>query len=103
MKPPKYRNRRTTVDGITFDSAKEARRWGELKLLQRAGEITDLERQVAFPLMVNGHKIGRFTADFVYRKPDGSRVIEDAKGYRTRDFILRAKLMAALHGEVTEV
>src|ERR1700739_3349038 len=90
----KYGARRTTVDGITFDSAAEARRYGELKLLERAGEISGLELQPEFPFLVKGKVIFKYVADFSYW--DGrSRVTEDVKGFRTKEYILKRKLIEA--------
>lgn len=104
MKPgPKYGNRRTVVDGITFDSAKEARRWGELQLMLRAGYISDLERQVRFRLDVNGKPVCAYIADFRYQRA-GKPVVEDAKGFATPEYKLKKKLMAAVHSiEIEEV
>ena len=97
MRRSKYGNVRVTVDGHKFDSKREARRYGELKLLQRAGKISDLLLQVRFPLVVNGHVICAYIADFDYR--EGSyRVTEDVKGVRTAVYRIKAKLMKALHG-----
>jgi hypothetical protein len=101
----KYRAKRTVVDGLTFDSRKEARRYGELKLLLQGRKITDLQLHPRFELRVNGHLIGHYTADFEYFA-DGKQVVEDVKSRatRTRDYVLRRKLMKALHGiEVMEV
>ena len=64
----KYGAKRTTVDGITFDSKHEAERWGELCIMQRAGLIFDLKRQVPFDLVVGGVHICKYVADFVYRQ-----------------------------------
>lgn len=93
----KYRNKKTVLDGITFDSNLEAKRWQELQLLERAGQITGLERQVPFPLIVNGAKVCTYNADFVYFE-NGERVVEDAKGMKTPEFSLKAKLFKAIHG-----
>lgn len=96
----KYGAKKTRVDGITFDSRREARRYQELQLLQRAGKIGDLQRQVRYELVVNGHKIGRYTADFVYWEY-GEEIVEDVKSPATkkaRDYVLRKKLMLAIHG-----
>lgn len=100
----KYGNRKITVDGITFDSRKEAARWRELSLLERAGKITGLQRQVKFELIpsqkIDGKVVERpcaYIADFVYRQ-DGQTVVEDTKGYRTKDFIIKKKLMLYVHG-----
>ena len=103
-KPSKYRNVKTTLDGITFDSALEARRWAELRLLERARVISNLRRQVRFPLVVNGSKIGEYIADFVYREADkAGDTVEDAKGFRTAEYRLKAKLMAAQGMPIREV
>lgn len=95
---PKYGNRKTVVDGITFDSAKEAKRYGELKVLQRAGEITSLELQPRFPIVINGVKVCTYVADFGYVDQIGSPVVEDVKGMKTREYILKRKLMKAVYG-----
>jgi len=101
-KPSKYRNRKTVVDGLTFDSAKEARRWSELFLLQRAGQITDLARQERINIMVNGQKVCAYIADFTYTEA-GNKVVEDCKGYKTDIYRLKRKLLkAALGVEIRE-
>src|SRR4051794_11332320 len=92
----KYGNRKTPLDGHVFDSAREARRWSELRLLERAGLIRGLERQVSYPLVVNGVKVCEYRADFRYTE-GGQVVVEDAKGYRTREFILKKKLVWVLY------
>lgn len=96
-KPSKYRNVPITVDGIFFPSKREARRWGELKLQERAKYITDLARQVKYRLEVNGQLVAIYIADFEYRR-NGVLVTEDSKGVRTKDYIIKAKLMCAIHG-----
>lgn len=107
----KYGNRKTTTfDGITFDSAKEARRWGELKLMQKAGVISDLKRQVKYELLPSQYNHGRcvergvsYIADFVY-KEQGNTVVEDTKGARTPDYIIKRKLMLYVyHIQIKEV
>jgi hypothetical protein len=104
-KRSKYRNQKTLVDGVTFDSKAEAKRWGELKILERAGEIKFLLRQVTYDLLVNGARICKFRADFVYWDVEKRRTtVEDVKGFRTPAFVLKKKLMAAIHGiEVVEI
>lgn len=105
-KGPKYRNVATEVDGIRFDSRAEARRYGELQLLFAAGEITELQLQPRYPLLVNGVKISHYTADFAYRDRDGALHVEDVKSAptKTRDYVMRRKLMKALYGvDVEEV
>lgn len=100
----KYGNRRIVDDGYVFDSVGEHRRYRELKLMEQAGEITELRVHPSWPLIVNGHNIGRYTADFSYRGKNGNLVVEDYKGVKTRDYILRRKLMQAVHGiEIREV
>lgn len=101
----KFLNKPTTIDGITFDSATEARRYQELKQLEKYGEIFELERQPRFPIEVNGHKITRYTADFRYRDKDGVVHVEDVKSPRTaqdRAYIIRRKLLFACHGITVE-
>lgn len=100
----KYRNQRTVVDGIVFDSHKEACRWCELRLLERAGEIQSLQRQVAFELIPksrHGRAI-RYVADFVYIE-SGQQVIEDVKGMRTDVYKLKKRMMAEQGKEIREV
>ncbi len=95
--PPKYRNKPTEVDGIKFPSKREARRWGVLKLMAYAGAISKLQRQVRYPLVVNGEKVGTYVADFVYEDRQGATVVEDAKGMATPVYRLKRKLMQAIH------
>ncbi|HXG59179.1 MAG TPA: DUF1064 domain-containing protein [Thermoanaerobaculia bacterium] len=97
---PKYGNQKTRSG---FDSKREERRYGELLLEEKAGLITKLRRQVEFPLVVNRVLIARYVADFVYER-DGREVVEDAKGVRTRDFVMKKKLMRAIYEiDVVEV
>lgn len=116
----KYHNRKVTVDGITFDSQKEAVRFQELRLLERAGAISELRRQVKYILIPaqreessetfkKGSKKGllkpglvieqecSYIADFVYFQ-DGNTVVEDAKGVRTPEYIIKRKLMLLNYG-----
>ena len=100
----KYGNRKTVVDGITFDSRKEAKRYQELKLLEKAGDIKDLRRQVKYELIpsqkINGKVVERkveYVADFVYLQ-NGDIVVEDTKGIRTKDYIIKRKLMLYVWG-----
>ena len=101
----KYRNTKTVVGGVAFDSRREAARWQELKMLERAGQIRDLRRQVAFEI-VKGVKFAgaararpaiRYFADFVYVER-GQQVIEDVKGVETPEFKIKRHLMLALLG-----
>lgn len=107
----KYHNQKYSADGEVFDSKKEFQRWQELKILEKAGEISDLRRQVPFELLPvqrepdkigprGGRKPGRviereavYIADFVYKDADGREVVEDCKGMRTKDYILKRKLL----------
>ena len=100
----KYQNKKVTADGMTFDSLKEYKRWRELSLLERAGKITQLQTQVKFEL-IPAQKIGgrvaeracNYIADFVYIL-DGKKVVEDTKGFKTPDYIIKRKLMLWVHG-----
>ena len=115
----KYRNRKVTVGGETFDSQREYNRYRELLLMVRAGAIHDLFRQVKFELIPAQYetveryseKTGKrltdgkrcleravdYIADFVYWEGD-TMVVEDAKGVRTDEYILKRKLMLLVHG-----
>lgn len=106
----KYKNKKVSYNGETYDSVKEYRRHDELKLLQRAGKISGLERQVKFELIpsqrdpVTNKVLLRgvsYVADFVYEK-DGQRIVEDVKGYRGGGayaiFQLKKKMMLYLRG-----
>ncbi len=91
-----------TVDGIVFASKKEATRYGELKILQRQGVIINLRLQPKYDCIVNGKKICGYVADFLYETPEGE-VVEDVKGFKTRIYRLKKKLVEALYGfEITE-
>lgn len=112
----KYGNRKVELDGMEFDSKREAKRWTQLRLLEKAGEISDLDRQVEFELIpvqkepdrtgprggiIRGHVIEKrvaYVADFTYRDRNGDLVVEDSKGFRTPDYVLKRKLMLWIHG-----
>ena len=96
----KYKAVRTEVDGITFDSKREAARYMELMLLQRAGEIERLELQPKYDCIVNGRKICTYRADFRYFTKESS-VVEDVKGMKTAVYRLKKKLVEALYPGVT--
>lgn len=98
-KRPKYGNRRTEVDGKIYDSAREAKRHKELELLWKAGDIHGWAEQVPF-LLPGGIK---YVADFVILNKDGTWIVEDAKGVRTKDYILKKKLMASMGIAIEEV
>lgn len=100
----KYRNVKTRRFGQTFDSKKEADRYLELRSMLEQGEIKNLRTQVAYPFIINAVKIATYKADFVYEDARGNEVIEDAKGFRTREYIIKRKLMLALYNiEIKEV
>ena len=118
----KYHSKRTIYDGIVFASAKEARRWQDLKLMEAAGEISGLDRQVKFLLIpaqrekttgtyYRGKRRGQpkpgrviekecsYYADFVYTdRRSGEKVVEDTKGVRTEAYKIKRKLMLYVHG-----
>ena len=109
-KARKYGNEKVVVDGITFDSKREARRYRDLSLMQQAGAISDLQLQVRIPLVVGGVEIktptGRvrhYVADFTYTDTDGSTIIEDSKGFATKEFKLKRDILAAMGLTVREV
>ena len=105
--PSKYHARKTVVDGITFDSKREAKRYGELKLLERAGAIKGLQRQVPYELIpafdVDGkhYRPTVYIADFTYTDAKtGEEIVEDCKGYRTDIYRLKSKIFAHKYGVV---
>lgn len=115
----KFHSKKITVDGITFDSKKEYRRYCELALLEKAGQIQNLELQKVFELIpaqyenvsredyikskgkkTKGKCVERscnYKADFCYIE-NGKIVVEDTKGFRTKDYIIKRKLMLYIHG-----
>jgi hypothetical protein len=93
----KYNAKRTKVDGISFPSAGQARRYTELKLLAKLDKISNLELEPRYPLEVNGMRICTYVADFRYLE-NGTEVIEDFKGVITPLFKLKAKLLKAIYG-----
>ena len=113
----KYGNRKIAFDGQTFDSKKEMRHYTELLLLEKAGKIKDLQRQVKFQLIPaqrepdiigpkGGHKPGKlierevsYVADFVYTDlQTGQTVVVDTKGFRTKEYTIKRKMMLYFHG-----
>lgn len=105
----KFGNVPTELDGIRFDSLKEAHRWAALRLLEKAGVIRDLRRQVRIPLegkagpirFVPSGRAAFYVADFVYFDvPKGAEVIEDSKGHQTTEFKLKRAVLAAQGIEV---
>ncbi len=101
-KPSKFGNKKVeTPTGEKFDSRREARRFGALVIRARVGEIRNLRRQVRYPLTAHGQPICVYVGDFEYEERDGVRwelVTEDAKGFETPEFKLKAKLFAAEYG-----
>lgn len=120
----KYHNKKITIGGLIFDSKKEAKRYQELKMLERAGIIHDLQRQVKYVLVpaqyertdeiyTKGKDRGKpkkgklierecaYYADFVYMQ-GGNTIVEDVKGYREGQaynlFVIKRKLMLYVHG-----
>jgi hypothetical protein len=103
----KYGNKKVIYNGIKFDSKREVNRWAELEMLEKAGVISDLQRQVKFTLIPsqrgeNGRVIERecsYIADFVYRQY-GQIIVEDTKSpaTKTKDYIIKRKLMLYIHG-----
>ena len=94
----KFNAKKVVVDGEVFDSKKEYYRWCDLRLLQRAGKISDLQRQVKYELIPkqDGERACTYVADFVYTQ-DGKTVVEDCKGYKRgaayQLFSIKRKLM----------
>ena len=96
----KYGNRKIKApDGQVFDSVKEFHRWGCLRLLERAGAIKDLKRQVKFELIprIGDERPCNYIADFTYME-NGEMVVEDVKGVRTDAYKIKKKLMLWVHG-----
>lgn len=88
----KYRNIKTVVDNITFDSKKEAARYSDLKLLETAHHIMHLETQPRFPLMINGKRVATYIGDFKYWSPSENEwIIEDVKSEATKTPLYRLK------------
>ena len=102
---PKYRNEKTEIDGIRFDSKAEARRYQYLKSRLDDGEIESMVLQPKYAIEVNGIKICTYIADFRYRYfGSETEIVEDVKGVRTPAYRLKKKLMKAVHGiDVVEV
>lgn len=101
----KYRNKKTKIDGIKFDSLKEARRYTVLKALQKAGKISDLRLQVPYELIPTVRYKGKtyrkavYYADFVYIIGN-EEIVEDVKGYETDVFKLKLKMLLNRYPEI---
>lgn len=99
MEKHKYHNKPTVIEGVWFASRREARTYQTLVILERAGKITNLRRQVSYNLEVNGILICRYIADFVYRDVERDvNVVADAKGMQTQIYKLKKKMMKVLLG-----
>ncbi len=103
----KYGARKVTYDGKTFDSQKEAQRYAELRLLERGKVIEDLKCQESFQLIPNQYdetgklieRAVKYVADFVYTdNKTGQKVVEDTKGFKTKEYIIKRKLMLKEYG-----
>ena len=104
----KYNSKKTVVDGITFDSKKEAVRYGQLKLLKKSGVILDFALQPEFPYMVMcyhptdimaSYTVKRkYIADFAVTYPDYHVEVEDVKGYATAEFKRKKKIVENVYG-----
>lgn len=90
----KYNAKKVVVGDLQFDSQAEAKRWTELKLLEQAGFIRRIERQVPYSIDLNGKHICKYFADFVYFE-GAKRIVEDVKGLRTPTYRLKKKLVEA--------
>lgn len=101
----KYNAQAVEVDGIRFASKAEAKRYGQLKLLEMAGYIRDIVLQPKFPIEIKGKKVGSYAADFSYfDRITGKRTYEDVKGVKTPVYKLKKKLVEALYDiTITEV
>lgn len=100
-KPSKHGNSKTVVDDIEFDSIKEANRYQELKLLLKAGEIAFLKMQQEYELNPGGTHSLKYVSDFEYLiSATGEKIVEDVKGFRTREYKKKRRLMKKVHGIV---
>ena len=105
QKESKYHSQKVTMSGKTFASIKEANRYSELVLAQRSGEISELKCQEPFTLIPSQknekgktiEKPVKYIADFVYKDKNGVLVVEDTKGVRTADYVIKRKLMLWVH------
>jgi len=111
VKPSKYKNKPVEIDGIRFDSRKEAARWADLKILQMVGEIRNLQRQVPVvligqngPLLTRSGRKMRLTFDFAYedKRREWHITHEDCKGMPTRDYEVRKAVAVAMGLHVVE-
>ena len=101
----KYKAKKTEIDGIKFDSKREMNRYCELKLLEKAKEISNLQLQPKF-LLIDGFKYKgkkiqamNYIADFQYIEKDGTEVVEDVKGFKTKEYNIKKKLFLHKYGD----
>ena len=106
----KYRAKKVSLDGLTFASKAEAKRYSELRLLERAKEISGLQLQIPFELMAYSEDdsmaptVGHYVSDFVYRDTNNKLVVEDVKGFRTPLYKWKKKHFEIQYGiKITEV
>lgn len=104
FKTPKYRAKKVVVDGVNFDSKRESLRYAELKLLEKAGQICNLQLQVPFVLQPkcvgkSGKKYReiKYIADFTYYK-DGEFIVEDSKKFKTKEYLIKRKMFCYTQG-----
>lgn len=98
---PKFGNKRVIVNGEAFHSKREAARLPQLRLLERNGEVRNIQRQVKYRCEVNGILVCTYTADYVYeerRDNKWTQIVEDVKGYANDRWPMKKKLMRACHG-----
>ncbi len=110
IKESKFKNKKTIIDGITFDSKKESQRYSTLKALQDSGKIKDLQMQVKYRIVIDSYKICTYIADFSYKDLTTflqPTIVEDVKSEYTKKmpiYRLKKKLMLAVFGiEIKEV
>lgn len=101
-KQPRVKNaKRKVLNGLEFDSTREARRYQDIAIMQTAGHVRELRRQVPYPIYVKGIFVCDWRADFVYEQKDGDRwirIVEDSKGWKTDVYKLKKKLIEAEYG-----
>ena len=100
FRPKKYGNKTCFVDGIRFDSRREADYYGQLKIEKKAKMILAFERQIEFDLIVNGHKICAHRVDFYVTVSPGKKEVREVKGFATDVWNLKRKLFEALYPEI---
>jgi hypothetical protein len=97
QKKSKYNNKKCIVNGITFPSIKEGKRYASLLLQEKAGEIFKLKLQVPFKILINGQLVCTYKADFTYYTKSGNYIVEDCKGVRTPVYKLKKRLLLLTH------